>query len=123
MSPQQVCGDTVDARSDLFSLGAVLYEMLTGRPAFTRDTSTATRDGGAHRRAADCQADVPPALARVVSRCLEKSPSARFQTARDLVFCLEGVTATDASPIAAPAPAGVGAMAHGRGDRRGRYWA
>ena len=93
MSPEQVRGEAVDARSDIFSFGAVLYEMLAGRPAFTRDTAAETM-------AAILKED-PPALraptcrrrsARIVSRCLEKTREMRFQSARDLAFGLEMVS-------------------------------
>ena len=95
MSPEQVRGESIDARSDIFSLGAVLYEMLTGQPAFERPTPAETAaailkedpEGGLPPR-------TPPALERIVSRCLEKSRTARFQSARDLAFALECLPAT-----------------------------
>jgi len=103
MSPEQLRGEPVDARSDIFSFGAVLHEMLSGRPAFVRDT-------GAETIAAilkedppdDLPATVPSALARIVSRCLEKARDARFQSARDLAFALEFLSgsASTASPVA-----------------------
>ena len=89
MSPEQVRGESVDHRSDIFSLGAITYEMLTGRPAFIRAT-------GAETIAAILKDDPPPdpsfnppALERVVMRCLEKNREARFQSARDLAFNLQ----------------------------------
>jgi hypothetical protein len=92
MSPEQVRGKTVDARSDLFSMGAVLYEMLTGRRAFDGATS-------ADRLSAILTADppelstavglMPPLLSPIVRRCLEKNADDRFQNARDLAFALE----------------------------------
>jgi serine/threonine-protein kinase len=99
MSPEQVRGEPVDSRSDIFNCGTVLYEMLTGRPAFARGT-------GAEVIAAILKEDpagplpagVPPALERIVSRCLEKARQARFQSARDLAFGLDVLTGT--SPIA-----------------------
>jgi Tol biopolymer transport system component len=105
MSPEQVRGEPVDARSDIFSLGAVLYEMLAGRPAFERATAAETT-------AAILKEDpptllpvtVPAALERTVSRCLEKTREARFQSARDLAFGLAFLQETSAGAIRAPAP-------------------
>jgi tRNA A-37 threonylcarbamoyl transferase component Bud32 len=92
MAPEQVRGQAVDARSDIFAFGAVLYEMLTGERAFrgetTADTLTAilTKDPGQMSRP---DRPVPPGLDRLVRRCLEKSPEERFQSARDVAFALE----------------------------------
>jgi Tol biopolymer transport system component len=105
MSPEQVRGEAVDPRSDIFSFGAVLYEMLAGRPAFTRDTAPETmtailKDDRPALRAPD----VSPSLARIVSRCLEKTREMRFQSARDLAFGLEMLSDTAATalpPVAA----------------------
>jgi serine/threonine protein kinase len=102
MSPEQVRGDTVDARSDLFSVGAVLYEMLTGRPAFSRTTAADTMAAILKEDPPEpLSANVPPALARIVSRCLEKTREMRFQSARDLAFGLEVLS--DTAATAAPA--------------------
>jgi len=90
MSPEQVRGEDVDARSDLFSVGSVLYEMLTGRPAFARETAAETMAAILRediRR--PLSTDASPALMRIVSRCLEKTRETRFQSARDLAFGLE----------------------------------
>jgi Tol biopolymer transport system component len=93
MSPEQVRGEPVDARSDIFSFGAVLYEMIEGRPAFVRTTSAemvaaVLKDDP---RAA-LSASASPALERIVARCLEKSREARFQSARDLAFALKSLS-------------------------------
>jgi Tol biopolymer transport system component len=116
MSPEQVRGETVDHRSDLFNFGTVLYEMLTGRQAFRRATAAETM-------AAILKDDPPdpvglsmsPALARIVARCLEKSREARFQSARDLGFALEVLSSTHATPAAAVAATRRWKMALGLG--------
>ena len=104
MSPEQVRGETVDQRSDLFNFGAILYEMLTGRQAFIRATAPETM--AAVLKEDPVEAFGPagsPALTRIVSRCLEKTREARFQSARDLGFALEVLTATgEAAATAAP---------------------
>ena len=92
MAPEQVRGKDIDARADIFALGAVLYEMLSGERAFTgettADTLTAvlTKDPGEMSRPGR---PVPIALDRLVRRCLEKDPDERFQSARDVAFALE----------------------------------
>jgi serine/threonine protein kinase len=93
MSPEQVRGEAVDHRSDIFALGAVLYEMATGRRAFERDTSVASMYAIMHDDPAPMTGSkAPPALERIVLHCLEKSPERRFQSARDLAFHLQAVT-------------------------------
>jgi Tol biopolymer transport system component len=101
MSPEQVRGEAIDARSDLFSFGSVLYEMLTGRPPFSRETAAETMTA-ILRSEPDppLPTDVPPALARIVSRCLEKTRDMRFQSARDLAFGLEVLSDTGIVPAA-----------------------
>jgi eukaryotic-like serine/threonine-protein kinase len=92
MSPEQVRGRPVDARSDIFSVGAILYEMLEGRGAFAAETpvdslsAILSRDPPEIRSGSEA---VPPALDRVVRRCLHKDPRERFQSVRDLAFGLE----------------------------------
>ena len=104
MSPEQVRGHAADARSDIFSFGAVLHEMLTGRRAFQRDTAAETmtailkEEPTALASGIDTTAvGLPPGLARLVSRCLEKNPEERFQSARDLGFALEAASTTSTS--------------------------
>ena len=101
MSPEQVRGEAVDHRSDIFSFGAILYEMLSGRPAFIRNTAADTMAAILTENSIErLPSTVAPALERVVWRCLEKTREARFQSARDLAFGLEvlsGISGT-ASP-------------------------
>ena len=87
MSPEQVRGDSADVRSDIFSFGVILYEMLSGRRAFTGNTTVAVMHAilsGEPPALAQADCDVPPSLARIVQQCLEKRPEERFQSAPDL---------------------------------------
>ena len=103
MSPEQVRGHTADARSDIFSMGAVLYEMLSGRRAFQRETAAETMTAVLREEPAGLgdgsSANLPAGLARLVSRCLEKNPEERFQSARDLAFALEGASTTTSARV------------------------
>ena len=110
MSPEQLRGETVDARSDVFSLGAVLYEMFTGERAFKGKTAVDTMSAILKEDPADFPSGVhaaSPAIERVVRRCLEKNVDERFQSARDVTFALDamssasgirGVPAVEATP-------------------------
>jgi hypothetical protein len=106
MSPEQVKGGASDARSDIFSFGAVLYEMLSGKRAFKCDTSAETMTAILREEPADLTEtgwQGPPALQRILTRCLEKNVERRFQSASDLAFAIESLSgsssATSASPI------------------------
>jgi serine/threonine protein kinase/tetratricopeptide (TPR) repeat protein len=91
MAPEQVRGETADARADIFSFGCVFYEMITGKVAFKRDTSVESMTATLNEQPApprESVDDLPPGLERVLSRCLEKRPHDRFQSARDLAFSL-----------------------------------
>ncbi len=103
MSPEQAQGRETDARSDIFSFGAVLYEMLSGRRAF--EASTAAETLSAVLRDDPPPARIPDALCRIITRCLEKSPTQRFQSVAELRAALEQVsrTALSTPPVAPPA--------------------
>ena len=109
MAPEQVRGRPADHRADIFSLGAILYEMLSGRRAFRGDSAVETLNAILKDDPAELSASgrlVPPALERLVRHCLEKRPEDRFQSARDLVFDLEalsGLAGSD-SAVALAAP-------------------
>jgi len=94
MSPEQALGKDVDARTDLFSLGVVLYELSTGRLPFRGDTSTQTIDQICHANPepiASFNRKVPEELERIVRKCLEKDRDRRYATARDLVVDLRNL--------------------------------
>ncbi|MGH9743437.1 MAG: protein kinase domain-containing protein, partial [Candidatus Acidiferrum sp.] len=100
---EQVRGHANDPRCDIFALGIVLYEMLTGKSAFRKATSAETLNAILNEDPpplAEKVQDLPPALQRIVSRCLEKKPERRFQHASDFGFALEALS--DASGTAIP---------------------
>ncbi len=104
MSPEQVRGQVVDRRTDLFSLGAILYEMISGKRAFQRDTAADTMSAILKEEPAELSEsgrNFPPSLGRIVHRCLEKDPAERFQSARDLAFNLELVSRDESGSGAA----------------------
>jgi eukaryotic-like serine/threonine-protein kinase len=104
MAPEQVRGLTVDARADLFALGAVLYEMLSGRPAFKRDTAADTMTAVLNADPpplTGTQTDFSPALQRVVDHALEKNLHERFQSARDFGFALDALSGSATSAATA----------------------
>jgi Tol biopolymer transport system component len=105
MAPEQIRGQAVDARTDLFALGAVLYEMLSGQRAFKGDTAADTMFATVKEdppELAGLRADVPPALQRIVRHCLEKNPAERFQSARDVAFALESSSDSGAATLTVP---------------------
>jgi serine/threonine protein kinase/dipeptidyl aminopeptidase/acylaminoacyl peptidase len=123
MSPEQIRGERTDPRSDLFALGAVLYEMLSGRRTFqgasnvealnailTKDPPPFSEHGQ----------DVPAVLDKVVRRCLEKNPGERFQSARDLAFQLETLSGLSGVSVAGATPSG---KVTWRGKRTRIAWA
>ncbi len=106
MSPEQVRGEKSDARSDIFSLGIVFYEMLSGRKAFSGRSAADRASAILNEDPPDLQSsgrNIPMALDRIVRHCLEKNPAERFQSARDLAFHLETASA-ETSTGASPAP-------------------
>ena len=114
MSPEQVRGQVVDHRSDIFSLGAIFYELLSGKKAFPGPTPADSMSAILKEEPAALSGtgrDLAPALGHIVHRCLEKDPAERFQSARDLAFNL-GLLSREESggvaPIALP--------------RTGRWW-
>ena len=95
MAPEQVRGQAVDHRADIFSLGAILYEMLSGTRAFHGTTSIDTVSAILKEDPPDLpvsERHIPPALCRVIDRCLEKNAAARFGTADDLAFALDALS-------------------------------
>jgi eukaryotic-like serine/threonine-protein kinase len=108
MSPEQVRGLPSDHRTDIFSFGAILYEMLAGQSAFRRESAVETMNAVLTADAPEIPQEtssLSPALERIVRRCLEKEREARFQSARDLAFALEALEApSGSSPSIAAAP-------------------
>jgi len=103
MAPEQVRGEGVDPRTDIFAFGSVLYEMLAGSRAFRRDTAAETMTAVLKDDPPELAGTGPavsPTLERIVRRCLEKSPEQRFQSARDLSFALGALSGTESSGAA-----------------------
>jgi serine/threonine-protein kinase len=101
MSPEQVRGEKVDPRSDIFAFGCLLYEVLTGKRAFQGETSHDTMMAILNRDPdpiADYRPDTPPGIDVVVRRCLEKQPDERFESARDVAFALQAITEIGRAP-------------------------
>jgi len=95
MSPEQVVGDKVDHRADLYALGVVGYEMLAGRAPFSGSTPTEVlmkRVATPAEPVERARPEAPPALAAVINRCLQQNPDQRFQTAGEIVRALGGIT-------------------------------
>jgi len=99
MSPEQLKGRPVDHRTDIFSFGAILYEMLSGRRAFHGESAAETMSAVLKEDPPELSATnktVSPALERLVNHCLEKNPEGRFHSARDVAFALEALSGSAA---------------------------
>jgi Protein kinase domain/Tetratricopeptide repeat len=117
MSPEQVRGEHVDQRTDIFAFGAMLYEMLTGRPAFQHQTATESMTAILREdppNILDIVPFLPIGIQRVVQRCIEKGPGQRFHSAADLAFALS--SAAD-SPVSGQRPAMAGSK-----NTSGKHW-
>jgi len=100
MSPEQVRGQITDHRSDIFSFGSILHEMITGRRAFRRETMAGTMSAilkEAPEELTESTPNINPSLERIVRRCLEKKPERRFQSTSDLGFALEALSTSSSS--------------------------
>jgi eukaryotic-like serine/threonine-protein kinase len=110
MSPEQARGEKVDARTDLWSLGVTLHEMLTGERAFRGEYNLAVMHAILHDEPAPLPSEVPAAVSTIVNRCLRKDRNARYGSAAELLADLENVCASNAEP------------AHPRSQHRLRLW-
>jgi eukaryotic-like serine/threonine-protein kinase len=102
MSPEQVRGKEVDARTDIFAFGAILYEMLSGQRAFKGESSIETMNAILKDDPPELETDklgLSPGLERIMRRCLEKEPARRFHSARDVGFALEAISGTSSSSV------------------------
>ncbi len=121
MSPEQVRGASTDHRSDIFSFGVILYEMLSGARAFQAESQVETMNAILHadppELAPEVAAAIPPALLTIVRRCLEKKLEQRFQSAADLAFALRSISGTTVvSGVQAALPA------HAVPEKKGNRW-
>jgi serine/threonine protein kinase len=127
MSPEQLCGEVLDARSDLFSFGLVLYEMVAARPAFNGATTAMISAAILHeepRPLRDLQPDVPPELNRIVDKALEKDRDIRTQSAAELRSDLKRMKRASSGPIASTVSAALGVRPRVAGrDRSRMLWA
>jgi eukaryotic-like serine/threonine-protein kinase len=107
MSPEQVRGEPLDGRSDIFSLGCILYELLSGQRAFKGGSVVESGHAILHDDPAPLPDSVPAPVVQIVGRCLQKEPEQRFQSARDVAFSLEAMrTARSITPTAPLPPTG-----------------
>ena len=120
MAPEQVRGEPADPRTDVFAVGAVLYELVSGRRPFQRPTAAETMTAILREEPPDLtsvRADISPALDRIVRHCLEKDPDDRFQSGRDLAFALQELADSQGSGAARAVAAGAPARTVRRRDR------
>jgi TolB-like protein len=117
MAPEQARGKPLDARSDIFSFGAVLYELVSGRRAFSGENAVSTMAAILHKEPPPI--DAPPALQHVIKKCLMKSPGERFQSVAEIVAALENSTveAAESRPSIAVLP-----FANMSGDKDNEYF-
>jgi eukaryotic-like serine/threonine-protein kinase len=116
MSPEQVRGEPANHLSDIFSFGSILYEMMSGQRAFKKNTNAETMTAILNEEPQELASRIgamPPALERIVRHCMEKQPKQRFQSARDIAFDLESVSASS----------GTSAIAAGTGSKLSSRWA
>ncbi|MEO8191254.1 MAG: protein kinase [Acidobacteriota bacterium] len=107
MSPEQVRGRSADPRSDIFSFGAILYEMLAGQRAFKGDSAADTMSAILREDPPEISLNnqnVPPGLERIVRHCLEKNPEQRFHSAHDLAFDLDALSGISGASLARAEP-------------------
>jgi len=115
MSPEQVRGEPADQLSDIFSFGSILYEMISGQRAFKRGTGAETMTAILHEEPQELASRIgviAPALERIVRHCMEKQPKQRFQSARDIAFDLESLSAIS----------GTGALMAATGNKSAAAW-
>jgi eukaryotic-like serine/threonine-protein kinase len=107
MAPEQLCGKPSDVRTDIYSTGAVLYEMATGRRPFERELSTALAADIIHKlptRPLQFNAKLSPRLEDIILKCLEKEPDSRYQSAKELAVDLRRLQSTSTTPVLVPTP-------------------
>jgi len=128
MAPEQVRGETVDTRADIFSFGCILYEIVTGKRAFSRSNPIETLAAILYdkpKAASRGHHELPSSLDRVIARCLEKERSARFQSARDLEFVLSSFPSSETLRAVRPPAASVAVLpfANLSADSENEYFA